>query len=82
MVRRPDAEKVGRQAITHSPTLTVAVFEAWFFRLAISNLSNTPARDVQVYLKRIEKVDGTVVEKFTPMHLRWTNTTSSHAKCC
>jgi hypothetical protein len=27
-----------------------------------------------VYLKRIEKTDGTVVTKFTPMNLRWTNT--------
>ena len=71
MVRRPDAERVGRFMLQGMKGLHV---EAWFFRLAISNSSKTPARDVQVYLKRIEKADGTAVTKFTPMNLRWTNT--------
>jgi len=82
LVRRPDAEKVMREAVTldsYDEPMTTR-FEAWFFRLAISNLSKTPAREVQVYLKRIEKADGTVVAKFTPMHLKWTNTTSTTRK--
>ncbi len=37
-------------------------------------LSKTPARDVQAYLKKVEKADGTVVTKFTPMNLKWANT--------
>lgn len=75
MVRRPDAERVGRWAtIWQQPRpVKVPAGEAWFFRLEITNLSKTPARDVQVYLKKIEKVDGTPVTKFTPMHLKWTN---------
>jgi hypothetical protein len=74
LVRRPDAERVLRKATGPKPTYNVAWYEAWFFRLVISNLSGTPARDVQVYLKKVEKADGTNVEKFTPMNLRWTNT--------
>jgi len=72
-VRRPDAERVGRQVVSQTVVPFVVQFEAWFFRLAISNLSKTPAREVQVYLKRVEKADGTVVAKFTSMNLLWAN---------
>jgi hypothetical protein len=71
-VRRPDAERVGR-VMRVNEQVTVAVGDAWFFRLEISNLRRTPAREVQVYLEKIEKADGTPVEKFTPMNLKWTN---------
>jgi len=70
-VRRPDSEKVGR--FMHVNGQVAAVGEAWFFRLEVSNLRNTPAREVQVYLEKIEKTDGTPVEKFTPMNLKWAN---------
>jgi len=78
-VRRPDAEKVGRQVPMRHPLDAAGILwnqigEAWFFRLAISNLSRTPARDVQVYLKKVEKADGTIVTRFTPMNLKWTHT--------
>ncbi len=78
VVRRPDAEKVGRQATLKnlanpSATIPISVGEAWFFRLAISNLNQTPARDVQVYLKKVAKADGTMVDRFTPMNLQWAN---------
>lgn len=78
-VRRPEAEKVDRMATMPHPTtpnatITSPVGQAWFFRLAVANLSETPARDVQVYLKKVEKVDGTVVTKFTPMNLKWAYT--------
>jgi hypothetical protein len=84
-VRRPDAEKVGRQVSLRNVAnpnalIPISAGDAWFFRLAISNLSNTPARDVQIYLKRIEKVDGPVVTKFTPMHLKWANTDATTRK--
>lgn len=79
IVRRPDAEKVGRQKPMRHPLDAAAVLwkhigDAWFFRLAISNLHSTPARDVQVYLKQVQKLDGTVVTRFTPMNLKWTHT--------
>lgn len=73
MVRRPDAEKVGR-FMTLPSQLTIAVGEAWFFRLEVTNHAETPAYDVQVYLKKVERADGTVVDKFTPMNLKWANT--------
>lgn len=78
-VRRPDAEKVGRQKPMRHPFDASAIMrkqigEAWFFRLAISNLSRTPARDVQVYLKQVQKLDGTIVARFTPMNLKWSHT--------
>jgi hypothetical protein len=76
MVRRPHAERVGRQIPYwhEGRPMPLPAGEAWFFRLEISNRSKTPARDVQVYLKKIEKADGVAVTKFTPMHLKWTNT--------
>jgi hypothetical protein len=79
LVQRPDAEKVGRQKqIRHPLDATAFLYkqigEAWFFRLAISNLRGTPAREVQVYLRQVEKLDGTTVSRFTPMNLRWTHT--------
>lgn len=78
-VRRPEAEKVGRQVSVRHPLDAGAIMfkqigEAWFFRLAISNLSRTPARDVQVYLKQVQKLDGTNVTRFTPMNLKWSYT--------
>ena len=78
-VRRPEAEKVGRQIHMPHPTNPNATIvspagEAWFFRLAVSNLHSTPARDVQVYLKRVEKLDGTTVNRYTPMNLKWSYT--------
>jgi len=51
--------------------------ESWYFRLAISNAGNDAARDVQVFLARVERKHGHKPEKvgrFTPMNLRWTNT--------
>lgn len=78
-VRRPDAERVGRGVYRKNPESWGWV-EAWFFRLAISNHSGTPAREVQVYLKKVEKADETKVEKFTPMNLKWTNTDSTTRK--
>ncbi|HMD15723.1 MAG TPA: hypothetical protein VKH18_03575 [Terriglobales bacterium] len=71
VVRRPDAEKVGRFQMVGPAYRPIG--EAWFFRLAIMNSADAPARDVQVYLRRVEKADGSVVDKFTPMNLKWTN---------
>jgi hypothetical protein len=73
LVRRPDAEKVGRFMSVNNQ-LTAAVGDAWFFRLEVTNHADTPARDVQVYLKKVERADGTVVDKFTSMNLKWANT--------
>jgi hypothetical protein len=77
-VRRPEAEKVGRHKAMRHPLDAAGMMwkqigDAWFFRLAISNLRGTPARDVQVYLRRVEKLDGTLVTKFSPMNLKWTH---------
>jgi hypothetical protein len=73
VVRRPEAIKVGRWQKV-SDTEFRLIGDAWFFRLAITNNENAPARDVQVFLKKVEKLDGTVVDRFSPMNLRWTNT--------
>lgn len=88
LVCRPYAERVGRQLHVPHPsnpnaTVVVPAGEAWFFRLEVRNLTKTPAREVQVYLFRIEKIDGTKstnVRKFTPMNLRWANTAVTNRK--
>jgi len=78
-VRRPEAERVGRQKPMRHPLDASALLwkqigDAWFFRLAVSNLRSTPARDVQVYLQLVKKLDGTIVSRFTPMNLKWSHT--------
>jgi hypothetical protein len=75
-VRRPDAEKTSRWfSLVSGATLDAG--EAWFFRLTITNNGTAPAREVQVFLKTVERVsDGTVslVDRFSPMNLKWTHT--------
>lgn len=47
---------------------------AYYFRLAIRNNGNAPARNVQVFLARVEKlIENKPVEvaRFTPMNLTW-----------
>jgi hypothetical protein len=79
VVRRPDSERVGRWQLV-AKNVHVPLGEVWFFRLAVANGAATPARDVQVYLQRVEKADGSVVDKFTPMNLKWTNTNETTRK--
>lgn len=72
VVRRPEAQKVGRWQIVGQVGRPIG--DAWFFRLAITNSADAPGRDVQVFLRRVEKMDGTVVDRFSPMNLKWANT--------
>jgi hypothetical protein len=37
-------------------------------------------RDVQVFLAKVEKADGTVVDRFSPMNLKWTHTGETNRK--
>jgi hypothetical protein len=73
VVKRPESEKVARWYLAGG-SMHVPMGEAWFFRLAITNRADAPAREVQVFLKRIEKLDGTTVDRFSPMNLKWTHT--------
>jgi hypothetical protein len=74
-VRRPDADKVSRWR--RSGDSIVVEGESWYFRLAITNEGNDAAREVQVFLARVERKHGhktQEVSRFTPMNLKWTNT--------
>jgi hypothetical protein len=76
VVRRPDAERTQRwQSLISGATMNIG--EAWFFRLAIKNSGNASAREVQVFLRKVERVDESVtpseVERFSPMNLKWTH---------
>ncbi len=73
MVQIPNAQRVGRGRRQERDGYITNLGDAWYFRLAITNTGNAPARDVQLYLKRIEKVDGTNINRFSPMNLRWTH---------
>jgi hypothetical protein len=75
-VRRPDADKVSRWTQDqHGGVINLG--ESWYFRLAVSNEGNDTARDVQMFLARVERKHGHKAEKvrrFTPMNLIWSNT--------
>jgi hypothetical protein len=68
-VARPDAEKFVWEDRPHCA--------AYYFRLAVTNAGNTEARDVQLYMASVERrrQDGRyeIVERFSPMNLRWTH---------
>jgi hypothetical protein len=73
-VRNPDAQKVGRWS-PQPRGVRVDMGEAWYFRLRIENARGAaPARNVQVFLRNVERLDGTTVSRFSPMNLKWTHT--------
>jgi hypothetical protein len=70
-VGRPDSDRTRRQTNTGTSAGT-----AYFFRLAIRNLGNTTANDVQVFLDRVERIVNGEPQKITectPMNLLWAN---------
>jgi hypothetical protein len=78
-VARPDAEKTRWNMILNVVGRTVKIdADAYYFRLAITNVGNAAAHDVQVYLGAVErlradqKYEG--VERFSPMSLKWAHT--------
>jgi hypothetical protein len=78
-VTRPDADKTRWSIQVKDPQGNTAQIEVpdadvYFFRLAITNMGNTAAHDVQVFLADIEKVSGNSPGKmvrFSPMNLKW-----------
>lgn len=81
-VQRPDAEKVRRHGRLSTGEM-IDLGEYYYFRLAVTNRGNTAARDVQVFLSRVERLNGNqteTVSRFTPMNLIWTNTEQLPAK--
>lgn len=72
VVKSPDGQKVGR-FIPTAGGYGVSLGDAWFFRLRITNVGSAPAREVQVYLARVERLDDTPVDRFSPMNLKWTH---------
>lgn len=54
----------------------------YYFRFWIENVGNLPAKDVQVFLYRIERVQGDQqrepLREFSPMSLRWANSSSQN----
>lgn len=50
--------------------------EVWYFRLRITNRGNAVARDVHVFLERVEQLkDDSFIpaKRFSPMFLKWAN---------
>ncbi len=81
-VQRPDTDKVRRHGVLFNGS-RIDLGEYYYFRLAVTNKGNTVAKDVQVFLARVERVDGKNrinVDRFTPMNLIWTNTEQLDAK--
>jgi len=81
-VQRPDADKVRRWCRFNGPQVT-DLGEYYYFRLAVTNTGNTAANDVQVFLSKVERLNGDqteTVSRFTPMNLIWTNTEHLPAK--
>jgi len=75
-VQRPDAEQA-RRGLKLSPTEMIDIGLSYFFRFAIRNKGNAAARDVQVFLAKVERVIGknmSEVDRFTPMNLKWSYT--------
>jgi hypothetical protein len=74
-VKRPDADLVRRRASNGFQVIDLGWY--YYFRVAITNTGNKPAREVQVFLSKVERVKGRKIEnvkRFTPMNLLWTNT--------
>jgi hypothetical protein len=80
-VQRPDADKVRRYRLNGSQVTDLG--EYYYFRLAVTNKGKTAANDVQVFLSKVERLNGDqteIVSRFTPMNLKWTNTEQLPAK--
>jgi hypothetical protein len=81
-VQLPDAclvRRYGRLDDSH----VIDLGEYYYFRLAITNTGNNTANDVQVFLSKVERLNGDqteIVRRFTPMNLIWTNTEQLPAK--
>jgi hypothetical protein len=81
-VQLPDTTKV-RRHVQLSDGRLIDLGEYYYFRLAITNEGNTAARDVQLFLAEVQRVEGEkidIVSRFTPMNLIWTNTQQLPAK--
>ena len=78
-VSRPDAEKTrwsiqSRDLQGNLIQIAVPDADVYYFRLAITNVGNTAAHDVQVFLAGVERVNGNTIEAlegFSPMNLKW-----------
>jgi hypothetical protein len=72
-VRRPDSERVP-QYLKAGDSVVRPIGDGYYFRLAITNKGNTAARDVQIVLAKVWRLEGdkaAEVDRFTPMNLKW-----------
>ena len=75
-VQQPDADKVQRWSQLAGGHV-INLGEYYFFRLSVSNTGNAAAKDVQIFLSKVEQLKAKHAEnisRFTPMNLVWTNT--------
>ena len=79
-VSRPDADKTqlvqqGIAPITGTPVQR-KLTDVYYFRLAIKNIGNIAAENVQVFLESVDRQEDdryVRAQRFSPMNLRWTH---------